>query len=55
MICNFCYLESEYLAEILFSTGVPNLLEALVCVRALGFPEQPQGQLSRPSGLYLRA
>ena len=24
---NFCYLESEYLAEIIISTGVPNPLE----------------------------
>ena len=27
MIFNFCYLESEYLAEIIISTGVPNPLE----------------------------
>ena len=27
IILNFCYLESEYLAEIIISTGVPNPLE----------------------------
>ena len=29
---NFCYLESQYLAEIIISTGVPNPLEIKVAV-----------------------